>query len=200
MRKKKKKEDSNDKKLKLNLDAAKFIPKNYKTNTAPISNEKNPIYLYNFQNYQNSFTNKNNNNMKMFNNTGYQNNNMNNNNTLYQNNNFSYNQYYYPNNQMNNYMNNMNNNMNNNIKNNNNNYNNKKLDYNLNAPVFIPKGHGNNVNSYIPKPKQQDSTLNLKPKNSSELSLNANAKEYIPKSKLNEIEIEKTKKEVLLNR
>ncbi len=204
--KEKKKEDSKEKKLKLNLDAAKFIPKNYKTNTASISNEKNPIYFYNLPNYQNSFINKNNNNMKMFNNTGYQNNNMNNNNTLYQNNNFSYNQYYYPNNQMNNYMNNMNNNMNNNIKNNNNNYNNnnnsnfnnqhnKKLDFNLKATAFFPKGHGNNVNSYIPNVKQQDPTLNLKPKNSSELSLNANAKEYIPKSKLNEIEIEKKKKE-----
>ena len=201
--KEKKKEDSKDKKLKLNLDAAKFIPKNYKTNTAPISNEKNPIYLYNYQNYPNSFPNKNNNNMKMYNNTGYQNNNMNNNtNNMYQNN-FSYNQYYYPNNQMNYMNNNMNNSMNNNIKNNNNNYNNnnnnynnqhnKKLEFNLNAAAFIPKN--NNVNQFVPKNKPQDLSLNLKQKNSSELSLNANAKEYIPKFKQNEFEEEKKKKE-----
>ena len=75
----------NEKKLKLNLDAAKFIPKNFNKKTAPISNEKNPIYLYNFQNYQNSFPNKNNNNMKMFNNSDFQNND-----NFNENNNFSY--------------------------------------------------------------------------------------------------------------
>ncbi len=162
----------NDKKLKLNLDAVKFIPKNYNKKAAAISNEKNPIFLYNFQSYQNSFPNKNNNNMKMFNNSDFQNND-----NFNENNNFSYNQYYYPNNQIN-YM---NNNINNNNKNNN--QHNKKLYCNLNEYAFILK---NNEHTFIPK----NNAPAFIPKNklTSELFC---SKGYIPKSKLNEIEKEK---------